>query len=367
MKNNAGTWPLSRLKDVIIDMQPGFAQRPNVENIGTPQLRTNNISPQGSLDLSDIVNVKVTPSELEKYGVRQGDVIFNNTNSVEWVGKTAYFDRKGDYVLSNHMTRVRPNPSLLDAEFLARYLHYLWQIRISAHRAKQWVNQAAIDQTMLAQFEIPLPPLPEQRRIVTILRQADKLRQLRREADERAQQLLLALFYEMFGDPVANPKGWKLFTLESLLSPDRKGITTGPFGSILKRGEYVQTGIPVWGINNVQPNEFVESELSFITTEKYQTLIEYSVEEGDILISRAGTVGRICVAYPSYPESIIGTNLIRVVLDKSKIHPEYFSAILTFFPDRLGNLRASGDEASYSFLNPKSLRSLKFPLPSLVH
>lgn len=77
MKNNAGTWPLSRLKDVIIDMQPGFAQRPNVENIGTPQLRTNNISPQGSLDLSDIVNVKVTPSELEKYGVRQGDVIFN--------------------------------------------------------------------------------------------------------------------------------------------------------------------------------------------------------------------------------------------------------------------------------------------------
>ncbi len=201
MKAQNNVWPLVRLHQVIVDMQPGFAQRPNLENIGIPQLRTNNISPQGTVDLTDLINVIVSPTELEKYAVQKGDVIFNNTNSVEWVGKTTCFNGEGDYVLSNHMTRIRVNTTVLDPDFLARYLHYLWQIGSSGSRAKQWVNQAAIDQTMLAQFEVPLPPLAEQRSIVSILRQADRLRQLRRETEEKAQQLLPALFYEMFDDP----------------------------------------------------------------------------------------------------------------------------------------------------------------------
>ena len=56
---------------------------------------------------------------------------------------------------------------------------------------------------------IPLPPLPEQQRIAAILERADRLRRLRRYALELSEGYLQAVFVEMFGDPVRNPKGWK--------------------------------------------------------------------------------------------------------------------------------------------------------------
>ena len=57
---------------------------------------------------------------------------------------------------------------------------------------------------------IPLPPLPEQQRIAAILERADRLRRLRRYALELSEGYLQAVFVEMFGDPVRNPKGWKI-------------------------------------------------------------------------------------------------------------------------------------------------------------
>src|SRR5581483_5506116 len=211
-------------------------------------------------------------------------------------------------------------------------------------------------------ISIPLPPLPEQRRIATILREADEIRKLRREADEKAQKIVEALFYDMFGDPGTNPKKWRITKIANLLPKDKKGITTGPFGSLLKKNELVDEGVPVWGINNVLPNEFVETGASFITAEKYKRLLAYTVQSGDILISRAGTVGRVCVAYPS-SVSIIGTNLVKITLDTSQISPEYFTTLFTFFSDRIGNLRASGEGNSYSFLNPATLVTLQIPVP----
>ncbi len=154
--SDATNWPQARLGNLIVDMQPGFAQRPGQSNANVPQLRTNNVSPQGTIDLSELIYVSVSGSEFQKYCVQKGDVIFNNTNSTEWVGKTAYFDLEGEYVLSNHMTRLRVNRELLDAEFLALYLHYLWRIGQSGQLSKQWVNQAAIDQVTLSSFQVPL-------------------------------------------------------------------------------------------------------------------------------------------------------------------------------------------------------------------
>src|SRR5262245_28846080 len=177
-------WQLAKLSDVVIDLQPGFAQRPGSKQVGMPQLRTNNITPDGDIDLSDLVYVKASNGDLKRYGVKPGDVIFNNTNSLEWVGKTAFFEHEGDYVLSNHMTRIRVDERILDAEFLAKYLHHLWRNGMSRRWAKHWVNQAAIDQSGLSNFQVLLPPPSEQRRIVSILREAGNLRRLRHEAME---------------------------------------------------------------------------------------------------------------------------------------------------------------------------------------
>jgi type I restriction enzyme, S subunit len=169
----------------------------------------------------------------------------------------------------------------------------------------------------------------------------------------------------MFGDPAINPMEWKIHFVENLLSSERAGTQCGPFGSLLKRHEYVENGIPVWGIDNLRSNQFVEEGSLFITESKYKELKNYSVELGDILISRAGTTGRMCVANPKQSPSIIGTNLIKVSLDYKKILPDYFTALFSYFPKRVSQLRASGDEDAYSFINTGVLKSLKIPLPPL--
>src|SRR5262249_4897587 len=99
---------------------------------------------------------------------------------------------------------------------------------------------------------------------------------------------------------------------------------------------------------------------------KFLELRGYAVEPGDLLISRAGTVGRICVARPRAKESIIGTNLIRLSLDKSRVLPEFFAALLTHFAAGMGQLRADTSEASYSFMNTTILKSLRIFLPPMA-
>lgn len=82
------------------------------------------------------------------------------------------------------------------------------------------IQQGAIIKGVLRKdvekLEIPLPPLPEQRRIVEILDQADQLRRCRAEADAKAERILPALFIKMFGDPRTNPRGWPKRSISEL-------------------------------------------------------------------------------------------------------------------------------------------------------
>jgi type I restriction enzyme S subunit len=171
------------------------------------------------------------------------------------------------------------------------------------------------------------------------------------------------LFLELFGDPATNPKRWPAVRLEQVFSAEKAGTRCGPFGTALTKADYVATGVPVWGIENVLPNRFRETGYLFITTDKFAELKAYSVEAGDLLISRAGTVGRVCVARPSQLPSIIGTNLIRVSLNTDRVVPEYLSALLSYFADRIGDLRASSDEDAYSFMKTGVLARLRVPVP----
>ena len=222
-----------------------------------------------------------------------------------------------------------------------------------------------VSKKIVEDLQIPLPPLDEQKRIAGILDAADALRAKRREALAQLDTLLQSTFLDTFGDPVTNPMGWHVGRLEDYFSETRAGTCCGPFGSALKKHEYVEDGIPVWGIDNVKPNQFIQERSLFITPTKYAQLRRYSVEPGDILISRAGTVGRMCVALPTVEQSIIGSNLIRLTLNPGAMLPVYFACLYTFCGERLPGLRASGDDKSYSFLNTTRLKSLVVPLPRL--
>ena len=296
-------------------------------------------------------------SESATNRVPAGTVLLVTRTSVGKVALAAM-----ELCFSQDITAITPDPRCLDRSYL---VHFLRTKQPHLERLARGATIKGVTRKAVANLAIPLPPLAEQKRIAGVLDAADALRVKRRDALGQLDTLLQSIFLDMFGDPAANPMRWHVARLEDYFSTTRAGTCCGPFGSALKKHEYVEDGIPVWGIDNVKPNQFIQECRLFITPAKFAQLRRYSVEPGDILISRAGTVGRMCVALPTVEQSIIGSNLIRLTLNAGAMLPVYFTCLYTFCGERLPGLRTSGDDRSYSFLNTTRLKSLVVPLPPL--
>lgn len=125
-------------------------------------------------------------------------------------------------VLGSTLAKLKPLP-MLDRKYLYYFLQTQYAYLRSVHRGSGIPH---IDASHLGRCRIPLPPLSEQRRIVEILDQADRLRRLRAEADAKADRILPVLFIKMFGDPAPSAKRIRLNELVAiggaLVDPDRR-------------------------------------------------------------------------------------------------------------------------------------------------
>jgi type I restriction enzyme, S subunit len=212
-------------------------------------------------------------------------------------------------------------------------------------------------------IEIPLPPLPEQKRIAETLDKAQGLIDLRKKQIVEMDRLAQAVFIEMFGDPVRNEKGWEKRSITDFYDI-MDSVKCGPFGSALKKDEYVDEGIPVWTMDNIGKNgEFYDDPKLWITKKKYKELNAYNAENGDIIISRAGTVGKMCVVQSSHKESIISTNLIRLRLSECLL-PLYVVSLITYFGSKVARLR-TGDDGAFTHMNTGVIDSIVFPYPEV--
>lgn len=142
-------------------------------------------------------------------------------------------------ICTTELIRLRPDPKRLDRKFLTYFLRSESYMGF----ARQVVAGAKMPRMVMDRFwafEIPLPPLPEQHRIVEIIDQADTLRQQHRQANALSQRILPALFQEMFGDPNRNEKEWPILSLDEAFNDVSRQ------GNKIPRSEYLATGgIPV--------------------------------------------------------------------------------------------------------------------------
>lgn len=154
-------WQRARLRDVIREAQGGFASGERDDN-GVIQLRMNNVTTGGQCDWSSFIRVPADSATVASYKLGPGDVLFNNTNSTDLVGKTALFEGWTEpVVFSNHFTRLRTVAELLSPGFLALWLQAQWHERFFANICNRWIGQSAVQREKLLALEMPLPPLSE--------------------------------------------------------------------------------------------------------------------------------------------------------------------------------------------------------------
>ncbi|MCU8163183.1 restriction endonuclease subunit S [Vibrio vulnificus] len=243
------------------------------------------------------------------------------------------------------------------------YFKYALQAQLELLKASsKGTNTKYITMEILGRVLLPVPCPSEQQRIAAILDKADAIRQKRKQAIDLADEFLRSVFLDMFGDPVANPKGFSVKVLSQLYIDPKNGTKCGPFGSALKKEEFVDEGIPVWNMDNISlSGNFKDEPKLWVTEEKFNEIDAYSVIDGDVIISRAGTVGKMGVVRTKYSRSLISTNLIRVRFSEDLL-PEFFVALMTYCKGRVGRLK-TGPDGSFTHMNTGILDKLEFPYP----
>src|SRR5438876_6707604 len=207
---NCTEWRTARLGDLLTEAVSGFACGQRASD-GVIQLRMNNVTRRGELDWSSFIRVPVEKGMLDDYALRTGDVMFNNTNSTEMVGKTALFnDFDEPVVFSNHFTRLRTKPDALASDFLALWLHSQWQVGLFARICDRWIGQSAVQRNKLLALEIPVPPVEEQRRIAARLREQLSILAAARCALQIQLTAASALVYASVREDMCDPASERL-------------------------------------------------------------------------------------------------------------------------------------------------------------
>ena len=185
IKNPKG-WEVVTIGDIVTEVRYGTS-KPAVEGGKYPYLRMNNLTVDGHLDLKDLKYIDIPDDEMEKCVVRKGDVLFNRTNSIELVGKTAVFDLPEDMVIAGYIIRVRLNERLLP-EIFSQYMNLEALKDILRAMAKGAVNQANINAQELQSIKVYVPDMEVQKQFIKMKEQVDKSK-VTKQIDSHISQL----------------------------------------------------------------------------------------------------------------------------------------------------------------------------------
>ena len=195
---NPKGWDIVAIGDVIIDIRYGTS-KPAVEGGKYYYLRMNNITVDGQLDLKELKHIDISYDEIEKYVVRKGDILFNRTNSIDLVGKTAVFDLPEEMVIAGYIIRVRLNEKKMLPCFLSQYMNLEAIKGILRSMAKGAVNQANINAQELQSIKVYTPDIELQKQYVEFKKRVDKSKVVVQKALDEAQTLFDSLMQEYFG------------------------------------------------------------------------------------------------------------------------------------------------------------------------
>lgn len=211
------------------------------------------------------------------------------------------------------------NERVLDKGYLRRFLEANAAF-FEGHGKGATVKGITLD--VLRKLEVPVPSLAEQKRIATILDKADVIRRKRQQTIQLADEFLRAVFLDMFGDPVANPKGWEVRPLDEYL----RFLTSGSRGWAKY---YSESGSKFIRIQNVSKNKLLLDDMAFVNAPEGGEAKRTKVQLGDVLLSITADLGRSAVVTDEILGGHINQHLALLRLDRERLNPRYLAAYLS--------------------------------------
>lgn len=294
--------------DHVAEVQTGIAKGKAINGVVVtlPYLRVANVQ-DGHVDLSVIKEITLKPSEVQRYSLRAGDVLFTEGGDFDKLGRGTVWNGEIQPCLhQNHVFAVRPKTDRLLPEFLAFQAASEYGRRYFQLSSKQSTNLASINSTQLKQFPVLLPSLPEQRKIAEILRTWD-------EAIEKLEALRAA------------KKKVRDAALQKILNnPNWPEASVGELGTVSSAGvdkKSVAGERPVRLLNFVdvlRRDFFYDAEFTHQVTAPARKVSTCDVRMGDVFFTPSSEtrndIAHSAVAMETMPDVVYSYHVVRLRL-----------------------------------------------------
>ncbi len=294
-----------------------------------------------------------------KQAVQPGDVLLSRIVPHirrAWVVE----DNDGRHSIASNEWIVFRHPDV-DARYLSHFLVGDWfHARFMNTVAGVGGSLLRAKSSLVAEIDIPLPPLAEQRRIAALLDRADAVRRRRAESRRLVDELLRSVFLEMFGDPVRNEKGWEVVAARQIVADTQYGMAT--------KANTDGRGITVLRMNNITYSGQIDlGELKSVELAE-RDRAKFTVRRGDLLFNRTNSpelVGKTAV-WDRDDEFAFAGYLVRVRLNGRLALPEYVSAVLNSESGKAMLRSVAKPSINMSNISASGFRRLRIPLPPLA-
>ena len=353
-------WEYKKLGEVTTKISDGSHNPPHgIEYSEYPMLSSKNIffdkydyeSPR-YLSKEDFV------IENKRTNISDGDVLLTIVGTV---GRACCVKAPfTPFTLQRSVAVLKPKQEAIASRFLMYSLHSLsdlWEAEAKG------VAQKGVYLKQVADVQIPIPSIEEQRQIVSELDLLSSVIEKQEAQLEELDKLAQSIFNEMFGDPVTNEKGWLCKKLKSIAIKIGSGAT--PRGG---NQSYKNEGISLIRSMNVHNNEFVYDDLAFIDDEQAAQLNNVKVESKDVLLNITGaSVARCCIVPDGILPARVNQHVCIIRPIKELVDNVYLNRFFTSNEEQSLLLSLSRSNAATREALPKNLlENCIIPLPPLT-
>ena len=325
-------WEIKKFSDVVWFQEGPGVRKHQYTSEGIKLINVANLV-NGVVDLSTsdrYISIEEAYGKYKHFLVDEGDLILASSGiQVEYIEKKMGFIHKEHLPLCMNTSTIRfkaLNRTTLDMTFFMYYLKS-FDFKIQLKKLITGIAQLNFGPSHLKQMSIPIPPLPEQEKIVAELDCLSGIIENKKQQLKELDALAESIFYTMFGDPITNEKGWEVKPLKESVEE----MFFGPFGSALKTDCYVDE-------DNSYCMEYEQKhairktmnvETHYINQEKFESLKRFEVHSGDFIMSCRGTIGEIYRLPNNAPMGIIHPSLMKIRINKDVYQPIFFISLLT--------------------------------------
>ena len=355
-------WRVVKLERIIKEIKNGFASGKRDDD-GIVQIRMNNVTTDGHLIFDSFLKVPI-PENINEFLLKENDLLFNNTNSIDLVGKSTIFKNVSfPCTFSNHFTRFRFSDEVLP-EWVLFYFITLWKKGFFRSVAIRHVGQSAVQTKYLTNLKLFLPPLSEQKKIAEILSAVDQAIEKVDEAIEKTQRVKKGLMQELLTKGIGHkefkdteigriPKEWEIVRISDISLDLIGGGTPSTSNSDFWNGDIA------WMTSAHIDGREIKNGQRYITKEGLKNSATNLIPKDNLLVATRVGIGKVAL---NKIDIAISQDLTGVVINQKLAIPDFIYWNLV---NNAKRLKALAQGSTIKGVLREDLGKIKLSIPSL--